>query len=135
MTNLDLITDALRELNVIDENEAPSAEQGVLGLRRLNQLMAEWGETDMAFPSWFEQSEQSADTPIPAWAMMAVAAVLAIILASAYGIAVSQELASKADSGSKMILRRNMNRKLRPIDLSNLPLGEAHHLDYNCRTS
>ncbi|MFM2115592.1 MAG: hypothetical protein RI908_1333, partial [Actinomycetota bacterium] len=38
-TNLEIITDALRELNVISEIDTPSAEQGAHALRKLNDLL------------------------------------------------------------------------------------------------
>ena len=133
MTNLDLLTDAYRELNIIDENESPTAEQGVLGLRKLNQLMAEWGETDLAFPSWFEQTEQSAELPLPRWAEKAVMYALCLVLAPAFGLSVTPELAIVADNSRTIALRRALNRKLQPIDVTDLPLGEAHGLTYDYR--
>lgn len=42
ITAIEMIKDAFRASNVIDEDETPSAEQGVTGLRILNQMMASW---------------------------------------------------------------------------------------------
>jgi hypothetical protein len=58
VTNLELITDAFRQIGMIDENEAPSAEQGQVALRRLNQLLAAWSTppSSISFPSWSTQT-------------------------------------------------------------------------------
>lgn len=117
-TNLQLITDSLRALGIIDENETPSAEQGVQGLRRLNQVLATWGETDLTFPSWFTQSTTTDTCPLPDWAELAVTYAVSIALAPDYGVAISGELASLAESTRAIVLRKRLNQKLQPVSLN-----------------
>lgn len=124
MTNLDVIADAYRQIGLIDESEAPSAEQGQIGLRRLNQLMATWAETDLKFPSWFPQTALQDACPIPDWAELAVTSALSIALAAVYGVSVSEELAVVAESTRTVVLRKRLNQQLQPVDL-NLPAGEG----------
>lgn len=124
MTNLDIIADAYRQIGIIDENEAPSAEQGRVGLRRLNQLMATWAESDLKFPSWFPQTSIQGDCPIPDWAELAVTAALSVTLAASYGISISEELAIVAESTRAVVLRKRLNQQLQPIAL-NLPAAEG----------
>ncbi|MCC7462099.1 MAG: hypothetical protein IT480_06500 [Gammaproteobacteria bacterium] len=124
MTNIELIADALRQIGVLDENEAPSAEQGEQGLRRLNQLMATWAQTDLTFPSWFPQTSQSEECPIPDWAELAVTSALSIALAGAYGVSVSEELVAIADGSRYAILRTRINQQLQPI-VADVPGEEA----------
>lgn len=128
MTNLELITDAFRQIGMIDENESPSAEQGQVGLRRLNQLLAAWATppSSICFPSWFPQTSLSDTLPIPDYAERAVTAALAIELCAAYQRPVSDAIAVVASNGYQDLLVRHMNQRLRPVDLSHLPAGEAH---------
>lgn len=124
MTNLDIIADAYQQIGLIDENEVPSAEQGQAGLRKLNQLMATWAETDLKFPSWFPQTSLQDECPIPDWAELAVTSALSIALAAVYGIRVSEELAVVAESTRAVVLRKRLNQQLQPVDL-NLPAAEG----------
>lgn len=126
-TNLQVITDALRGLNVIDETETPSAEQGVHCLRQMNQMLAQWKEVDGIDLGYFEQSSTAATCPIPAWAEMGVAGKLALRVASDYGAEVSMGTAAKADDGYSAILRVLINQKLEGADMSHLPQGTGHY--------
>ena len=48
-TNSEIITDALREINVISEVDSASAEQGSTGLTKLNRMIALWRVQDKAW--------------------------------------------------------------------------------------
>lgn len=128
MKNLDLITDAFRQLGMIDENEVPGAEMGQVGLRRLNQLVAAWATppSSISFPSWFPQTNLQADLPLPDYAERAITAALSIELATAYQRQVTDALAVVASNAYQDLLVRHMNQRLQPVDLSHLPAGEAH---------
>jgi hypothetical protein len=115
ITNVQLIGDALRELNVISEIETPSAEQGSHALRKLNQMMAEWEEAGVRL-EYFAQTVMGDDCPIPAYAEGGVTAQLATRLASTYGAEVSIALANSATTGYATILRTAMNAAL-PVSL------------------
>lgn len=124
ITNVQLISDALRELNVISEIDTPSAEQGSHALRKLNQMLATW-EVDGVSLGYYEQTSTAATCPIPDWSEQGVTAKLAIQLAPTYGATISQELLDKAETGWATILRIAMNAKLKPMDASHLGSGDT----------
>jgi len=121
-TNVEIITDALREINVIHELETPSAEQGKYSMRRLNLMIEAWTEDGIDL-GYFPQTDTTATIQIPAWAEAGVIAKLAIRLAPHYGATVSQELIDDAETGYSMILRKSLVEKNRPADMSHMPLG------------
>lgn len=122
--NSDLISDALREISVLDETETASAEQGATGLRKMNQLMADWEESGIKL-GYFSQTTLSDTCPIPLYAESGVITNLAIKLASSYGAKVSIELASAGLDGLSTILRTAMNDALPQADMQNRPFGEG----------
>ena len=119
ITNIQVITDALRLINVISEIDTPSAEQGSHALRRLNQMIAQW-EVDTVKFGYFAQSSTTDTCPIPDWAERGVTGQLALDLCPTYGASISAEGAKLADEGWTTILRTAMNLKLRPSDLTHL---------------
>ena len=120
MTNLELITGALRKLNVINEIETPSAEQGAKCLEALNDMMEQWEENDIKL-QYFAQSQTSATFPCPAYANTGVRAALAIRVAVDFGATVSIELAAEYDSGYSTICRKNVIRQLEEASMAHLP--------------
>jgi hypothetical protein len=125
-TNLEIIADALRALNVINEIQTPSAEQGAKCLRKLNQLLAKWA-VDGTVLGYFAQSDTSATCPIPDWAECGVANHLALYIAADFGAEPSIVVIAAADSGFQTILRTVMNLKLEGVDMSHLPVGSGHY--------
>lgn len=126
-TNLQVITDCLRSLNVIDETETPSAEQGAHCLRQLNQMLATWKDADGVDLGYFEQSNTAATCPVPAWAETGVYGKLALRVAKHFGASVSVETAALADDGYSTILRVIANQKLEGADMSHLPMGSGSY--------
>lgn len=124
-TNLQIITDALRLLNVIDETETPSAEQGAHCLRQLNQMLAEWKDANGIDLGYFEQSSTAATCPIPAWAESGVYGKLALRVARHFGASVTVEAAALSDEGYTTILRTIMNLQLTGADMSHMPQGSG----------
>ena len=122
MTNIELITQSFRLLNVIDENEAPSAEQGVQGLALLNQMMESWEEEGVKL-QYYEQTDQDATFPSAPYTHKGVIGKLAEALAAHYGISMTQEAAIQADDGYAVILRKSISAQLQPADMSHLPQG------------
>lgn len=125
-SNLDLISDAYRQIGMLDQNESPSAELGQVGLRRLNQLMAAWIEppSPLQFPSWFEQTDLSAPIPLPLYAHRAVTAALAVEIAGVYDRPVSEALAVIAANSYDALLVKRLNQQIQPI-VADLPLGDG----------
>lgn len=125
-TNLQIITDTLRSLNVIDETETPSSEQGQHCLRRMNQMLAEWKDANSIDLGYFEQSSTAATCPIPAWAETGVWGQLALRVAGDYGAQVGIATAKAAEDGYNLILRTVMNLQLEGADMRHLPYGAGH---------
>lgn len=125
-TNAQIITDALRDINVIPESASASAEQGKFGLRVLNRMLEEWTERDIDL-GYFKQSSTTADIPIPAYAESAVTMQLSIRLAPNYGATISAELAMGADRAYTTLSTKAINEKLTKSDMDHLPVGEGRH--------
>jgi hypothetical protein len=132
-TNLQIISDSLRSLNVINESETPSAEQGSLCLRELNQMMAEWAVTDMAL-GYAPQDSTSDTCPIPAWAESGVKYQLALKVAHYFGAEPSMSTIAGAEIGLSVIQRVLLNLKLQGVDMSHMALGAGHYSSYNILT-
>ncbi len=125
---IDVVTRALRKINVVPEGVTPSAEQGAACLDQLNSMFPAWEESDI-FLQWYPQTSTADDFPCPDYCIDGVIGSLAIAMAPAYGVGVSPELASYMDAGMQIIRRKAMNKKLRPVDLSHLPQGRAGRSD------
>ena len=129
-TNLVIIEDALRDINVISEIDSASAEQGSFCLRRLNQMMEIWKEDGIDI-GWFAQSSTTDTIPVPDWAELGITATLAIAIAPTFSATVSQELIAIADSAAGMILRKSLSEKLTGLDNSHLPVGAGSYYGRN----
>lgn len=132
-SNLDIITDALRDLGVISEVQTPSAEQGAHGLRELNKLCAELEGDDVPL-QWFEQTLTSDTFPIAKEYENAIAALLAARLAPNYGATISQELAAKIIAGNDHLTRVAVKAALKPYEGENMPCGSADSYGFNINT-
>lgn len=121
-TNLQIIEDALRDINVISEIDTASAEQGSFCLRRLNQMMEASKEDDIDL-GWFSQTSTADTIPIPDWAELGVTASLAIVCAPNYGATVSTETAVIANKFTGIIQRKSLSEKLTGANMSHLPVG------------
>lgn len=124
-TNLQILTDALRAINVLDETETASAEQGTYCLRQLNQMLAQW-EVEGVPLGYFAQSSTAADCPIPDWAEGGVSNKLALRIAGQYSAPIPPATVVAADEGYQVILRTVMNLKLQGLDMSHIALGEGY---------
>jgi hypothetical protein len=116
-TNLQIISDALLDLGVINESETPSAEQGSHALRVLNQMLEAWEEDSIRL-GWCEQTDTSEDAPLPPYALRGVTAALALELAPSYGGAASASpaLMMKLESGMALINRKAALKNLKPLE-------------------
>ena len=132
-TNLTIIEDALRDINVISEIDSASAEQGQFCLRRLNQMMEMWKEEDIDI-GWFSQTSTADTIPIPDWAELGVTSALAIACAPNYGASISAELAAIADVTVNTIKRKSLSEKLENADMSHLPAGAGRGVRHNILT-
>lgn len=126
ITNVDLVSDSLRELAVISEIATASAEQYAHAQRKLNQMMAEWEEAGLRL-DFFPQTVSSDVCPIPAYAENGVMTQLAVRLASNYGATVSIELAAAAIAGYETICRTAVSASLPVNTLLNRPSGSGNY--------
>lgn len=124
ISNVQLITDALRSINVIREGQAPNPNQLANVLRQLNQMLAAW-EVDHVPLGYFSQSDPSATCPIPEWAEMGVTGKLAVAISGDYGAEVLKSIKDRADDGFATILRVVENLKLEGADMRHLPIGSG----------
>jgi hypothetical protein len=123
-TNLQLINRALREINVLAENEDASSEQGSQCLVKLNNMMELWKEVGIDY-GWYEQSATSGTAPVPDFAELAIVTNLAILCAPQYGASVSLELAGAADRAYRIILAKAQREAMDNVDMSHLPGGSG----------
>jgi len=128
-TNLEIIENALREINVISEIGSASDEQGAHGLRLLNEMLAEWQESKDFAVGWFDQGSTGDTFPLPRWTHRAIQSNLAIDMAPKYGASVSLELATKADDSYKALFRKVISESedMDNKDMSHLPEGAGHY--------
>jgi len=125
ITTLQVITDALRSINVISEVDTPSSEQGEAARRILNQMMEVWREDGIDI-GWFAQANTTGDAPIPDWSESAVISSLALRLAPRFGASISQELAATGSQDYRMVLQKVQREALDNTDMSHLPQGSGH---------
>ena len=126
LTNSDVIKAALREINVINEAQNISSEQGTEGLRKLNQMMAVWAEGTVEV-GYFQQTNTTDTIPIPRWLELAVQYNLAIELAPSQSASVSAELYNRADMHLRKAESKIMREKQTNLDMTHMPMGQARH--------
>lgn len=83
-TNLDVIADALRKANIINERETPSGAQGDTGLTLLNDMMADW-EDDGIELSYYPQTAVTDTFPVEDRHLRGIKYNLARAIAADYG--------------------------------------------------
>ena len=132
-TNLTIIGDALRDINVISEIDTVSPEQGKFGLRKLNQLMEMWKESSLDL-QYFAQTSTTDTIPIPDWAELAVTHALAILMAPGMSAPISAELFALADITVNVVKIKLQSEALTHVDLSHLPAGAGYRRRRNILT-
>ena len=130
VTNLQIIEDALREINVISEVDSASDEQGSQALRRLNQMMASWKEQSLDI-GYFRQTTTTDTCPIPDYAEEAVMLSLAASLAPRYGASLSVESAVILDQRLAELRQKAMRDLLDNTDMTHMPYGMGHYDRYD----
>lgn len=125
ITNVQVITAALTELRLVPEGESATGQQGLDGLRALNQMMAAWANLDMdlQFPP---QDTLSDVCPIPIWAEEGVISNLAVKLAPLMQAPISPELAVKASTTHNDLAVILMRQNMREADTDHMPRGTGY---------
>jgi hypothetical protein len=121
ITALEMIADALRLVNVIDEVKAPSAEQSANGLRTMNQMLADW-ERDGIRLGWHVVLSTNDTLPIEAADERGVKYNLACEFAGEYGIEPSAKVQQICDETFARLSKGALSTVV--ADLSGLP-GES----------
>ena len=124
LTNTQVITRALREINVINEAQTPTAEQGTQALEKLNSLMEAWKEDSLDI-GYFEQTSTADTCPIPDYAEGAVIHALAMEIAPQYGATISGETIAKVQYYMRLLRRKIINENLDNTDMTHLPAGQG----------
>lgn len=122
---IDLITDVLRDINVIDANEAPSAEQGMLALHKLNEMLAD-AQADGIRLGWYPiaDADISADAPLADEDIRGVQFCLALELCPSFGMEPLQQLRENAADAYAKLAKRAI--KYMESDTTFLPLAEGN---------
>lgn len=132
ITNIQLITDALLEIGVINESETPSAEQGQQALRKLNQMMEALEEEGINL-GWHEQpaADIQETAPLPPYAENGITLKLALALAPSYGGAasVSPTLAADMLEAWAPIERKAALNNLKERRMDNMPSSQGGTFD------
>jgi hypothetical protein len=128
-TNQDIITSAFRKLNVIDENEAPSAEQGVAGLAALNEMLADWQEDGIRI-GWYRQTDLSATAPVEEKNLRAVKSNLAVELSGEMGIPAPEGVIVTARESYARLAKSAL--RYFESDVSMLPQADAGYIFPRC---
>lgn len=123
MTAIELITDALRLCNIIDQNDTPTAEMGESGLRSLNSLMRDWEEDGIRL-GWVTVDDQDGTISLAEKDERAVKFNFAIELAGEYGIEPPARVAEIAEKTYNRLAKSAL--QYFETDLSGLPMAEPY---------
>lgn len=118
-TGSQVISDALKWINVCRETQTPSPEQLQTGIRVLNQMMAEW-EVDGGSMGYIPIGTPTDVLPLPDAAVRGVTFHLAISLCIPFQTTASQELIALAVN-SMVVLDRLRAQDVQ-ANLGELPL-------------
>lgn len=118
---------SLRLLNVIDEEETPSAEQGIKTLHILNDMMAD-AQSDGIELGWYPiaDADITNDAPLQNADVRAVKLCLAIEAAPHFGVEPLQTLKDLAADAYGKLAKRAI--KTFEADVSGLPMADANCL-------
>lgn len=122
-----IIKDALVALNVIREDETPTAEQQALCIRCLNQMMAMW-EADGKALGYIPIGTATDTLMVPDGAIMGIYTSLAILIAPSYGAQISQELLESYNRGMAVIDKITAKQVIMNMDVQS---SSADDRDFN----
>lgn len=121
-TNLDVITDALRAANIINEREVPSATQGSRGLTLLNNMMSDWHDGGLEL-GYYPQTSQSATIPVDDKYLRGITANLARAVAADYNIPLNAEAVRIAELTYERLAKSTAEEV--NTDFNHMPLGRG----------
>ena len=127
-TNLDVITDALRLANIINETETPSAAQGASGMTLLNDLMSDWEEDGIEL-GYYPQTSQAGTIPIADKHLRGTKYNLARGVAAAYGVDLPGETVRIAELTFARLAKSTTETFT--TDFSHMPMGGRGRFNIN----
>lgn len=131
MNVLELATDALRDLGVISEIDTPSAEQGQIFVRKLNELMATLAEDGIDL-GYAPVSTTTDTVVLPLGHVSTIKALCAIRCAPMYaGSVVPPLIAALAESGYNRLLGQAVSMQIERAQSSTLPFGENQRYGFD----
>lgn len=107
---LEIITDAMQLIRMIDQNEAPSAEQSAQALRILNDMLLNEAADGMRL-GWFPQTTVTAVAPLRPQDIFGVKRILAANLATANGIDLAKDdavLTAEIIEAKRQLVKRSI---------------------------
>ena len=125
-TNNEVMTAALRKLNVLAIGQTIAGEQGTTLLPILNDMLEEWTEREIEI-GYFAQSDATATCPIPQYAERAVKANLAVAAAPSFSAPIPPEVAFEADETFKSLQRKCIVEKMTGADMSHMATGSGNY--------
>jgi hypothetical protein len=126
-TNRAVVSDALREISVLDADETASPEDAMLALRELNRLTAllAGDGIDLGFPP---QDSLADDFPLDLAAEAQLVPLLAQRLLKHFPHATpSPSLISDATTARLQLHRAAALANMEEADMRHIPLGEGHY--------
>lgn len=117
-TNQELINYAFLKCNVIDESSSPSAEQGVVGLNVMNDMLANMSKDGIKL-GWYPQTNMAATSPLQNEDVGAIKYLLCAALAAHYGITLSELLLAEIGQSYTRLVKSAL--KYSEADMSELP--------------
>lgn len=121
----EIIEASLRLLNIIDEEETPSGEQGIKTLHILNDMMAD-AQSDGIELGWYPiaDADITQEAPLQNADVRAVKLCLAIEAAPHFGVEPLQTMKDLAADAYAKLAKRAI--KTFQADLSGLPIADAN---------
>jgi hypothetical protein len=123
-TVIQLLTDALRLVNIINSNQSPSAEQGIQALHVLNEMMADV-QADGLQMGWYPiaDADIATEAPISDEDIRSVKWCLGLELCPYFGIEpLPQHQTNAQDAYTRLAKRKVLYLE---TDVSMLPQGET----------
>lgn len=136
MLNIELITDALRDLGVMDAfKDAPEPEDAVLVLRRLNALMLDLEDDPGGSFGYFAQTDPNDELPLTDTDAAAIRPILAMALTVNFPSAqIPQTLPAMAANNMARLTRKAVLANAQEARLDNLPRGSGQSYRGNILT-
>lgn len=122
-TAIELITDSLRLVNIIDQNDVPTAEMGVSALRSLNDLMRDWEEDGIRL-GWVTVTDQDSVLSLEEKDVRAVKFNFAVELAGEYGLEPPPRVSQIAEDTYSRLAKSSI--QYFETDFSGLPIAEPY---------